>query len=138
MIAMRSSGFVLTFSRWARPARAVLLIVGFLPFGSRAWADGAENAGSGFVWSTASPESQGLSSQRLAAFRAELAGAHTKALLVIRNDRIVLEWYAEGVDRGSKLATASTAKAVVGGVAAALELGDGLVALDDPAAKFVL
>jgi len=90
-----------------------------------------------FAWSSASPESQGLSSERLARFRDELAAAHTQALLVIRNDRIVLEWYAAGFGPDSMLATASTAKAIVGGVSAALEIGDGLIALDDPAAKFV-
>jgi CubicO group peptidase (beta-lactamase class C family) len=100
---------------------------------------GAEAGGiaNRFEWTSATPESQGLNSAKLEAFRDEMAERSTSALLVVRNDRIVFEWYAQGTSPATKLATASTAKAVFGGLAAAVEIGDGLVALDDPASKFV-
>ena len=47
-----------------------------------------------FEWQTASPESRGLSGARLEAMKDGLAARGTKALLVIRGDRIVHEWYA--------------------------------------------
>jgi CubicO group peptidase (beta-lactamase class C family) len=97
----------------------------------------AGDSGSPFAWLTASPESQGLSFAKLDAFKDWLAARNTSALLITRNDRIVYEWYAEGTTAKSKLGTASTAKALVGGVAAAVEISDGLVRLDDPAAKFI-
>jgi CubicO group peptidase (beta-lactamase class C family) len=90
-----------------------------------------------FTWLTASPESQGLSSAKLETFRDEMAARSTLALLIVRNDRIVYEWYAQGASEGSKLGTASTAKGLFGGMAAAVELGDGLIRLDDPASRFI-
>jgi CubicO group peptidase (beta-lactamase class C family) len=50
---------------------------------------------------------------------------------VIRNDRIVFERYAEGWGPSRKHGTASMAKALVGGVATAVLLGDGRITLDD-------
>ena len=47
-----------------------------------------------FEWQTATPESQGMSAARLDALRDELAKRKTTAFLVVRNDRIVYEWYA--------------------------------------------
>ncbi|MCU0917332.1 MAG: beta-lactamase family protein, partial [Planctomycetes bacterium] len=61
----------------------------------------------------------------------------TTGLLVIRNDKIVCEWYAPGQSATSKHYTASMAKAVVGGVSLAVALSDGRIALDDPAAKYI-
>src|SRR5262249_32308398 len=47
-----------------------------------------------FDWQTATPESQGMSPQQLDALKDSLASKRTRAMLVIRNDRIVYEWYA--------------------------------------------
>src|SRR5262245_24494235 len=49
-----------------------------------------------FTWRTATPQSQGLDAAKLEAFRAALAERKTKALLILRNDHIVCEWYAPG------------------------------------------
>ena len=49
-----------------------------------------------FDWLAAPPQEHGLSPERLEDLRASLEAAQTKALLVVRNDRIVLEWYAKG------------------------------------------
>ncbi len=90
-----------------------------------------------FQWETATPESQGMSSEKLATMRDDLAARKTTGLLVVRNDKIVCEWYAPGQSAKSKHGTASMAKAVVGGVSLAVAMSDGRITLDDPAAKFV-
>jgi len=91
----------------------------------------------GWEWQTATPESQGMSSQKLDALKDSLAARKTKAFLVVRNDRIVYEWYAPGHGPTVKHYTASMAKAIVGGVSVGVALSDGLIALDDRAAKYV-
>ncbi len=91
----------------------------------------------GFQWQTASPESEGLSAAKLAELQAGLAARNTKALLVIRNDRVVWEWYAEGHSAAKIHYTASMAKALVGGLAAGLAITDGKLSLDDRAAKYI-
>jgi len=90
-----------------------------------------------FQWTSATPESQGMSSEKLATMRDDLAARKTTGLLVIRNDKIVCEWYAPGQSAKGKHYTASMAKAVVGGVSLAVAMSDGLIALDDPAARFI-
>ena len=74
---------------------------------------------------------------RLEEMRESLAEHHTTGLLVIRNDTIVCEWYQEGYGADKPHYTASMAKAIVGGVSLAVAISDGLIALDDPAARFV-
>ena len=93
--------------------------------------------GLAFDWQTGTPESQGFSTAKLEELRDSLAKRSTKALLVIRNDRIVCEWYASGHSAKKKHYTASMAKALVGGVALAVAVNDRRIALDDPAATFV-
>jgi len=43
----------------------------------------------------------------------------TRTFLVVRNDRIVCEWYAPGVTPATRQGTASLAKALVGGMSLA-------------------
>lgn len=90
-----------------------------------------------FEWAAATPESQGMSSAKLTAMQEKLAELKTKALLVVRNDRIVLEWYAEGHSATKTHYTASMAKALVGGVSVAVAIGDGRLALDKAASKYI-
>jgi CubicO group peptidase (beta-lactamase class C family) len=90
-----------------------------------------------FEWKLATPESQGMSSQKLDAFKDSLAARNTRALLVIRDDKIISEWYAPGYSAASRHGTASLAKAIVGGVSLAVAMDDRRIALDDPAAKFI-
>jgi len=91
----------------------------------------------GFDWTKGTPESQGFSSSKLEALRSGLAARSTTALLVIRNDTIVCEWYAPGHGPDKQHGTASLAKAIVGGLSLAVAMSDGLIGLDDPAAKFI-
>jgi len=88
-------------------------------------------------WRSATPESQGFSAARLDALRSDLAARSTKALLIIRHDAIVCEWYAPDHGPGKPHYTASLAKALVGGLSCALVLDDGRLTLDDPAARFI-
>ncbi|MDB6054556.1 MAG: hypothetical protein JWN25_2079 [Verrucomicrobiales bacterium] len=88
-------------------------------------------------WETATPESQGMSSIKLDALKNNMAAHKTRALLVVRNDKIVCEWYAPGNSNATKQGTASMAKAIVGGLSLAVALTDGRINLDDPAAKFI-
>ena len=90
-----------------------------------------------FDWAKATPESQGFSAAKLDALRTDLATRQTHALLIIRNDAIVCEWYAAGHAANKPHGTASLAKALVGGLSLAVAMSDGRIALDDTAAKFV-
>src|SRR5881397_3785989 len=88
-------------------------------------------------WAAASPESQGLVAGRLEGVWTNLQARHTAVLLLIRNDKVVFERYAAGHNRTTKHYTASLAKALVGGMAVAVALTDGRIALDDRASKYV-
>jgi CubicO group peptidase (beta-lactamase class C family) len=90
-----------------------------------------------FEWETAAPENVGLSTPLLDAFRDELAAHNTKAFLLIRDDKIVYEWYAADHSATKKHGAASMSKALIGGVSVAVALTDGLLSLDDPAAKHI-
>ncbi len=95
-------------------------------------------AGQGhFKWEKVTPESQGMSSQKLDAARDVLAQKRTKTFLVIKNDKIVYEWYAPGFGPKKKHYTASMAKALVGGVSLMLALNDGRLNADDPACNYI-
>lgn len=67
----------------------------------------------------------------------DAAARHTRALLIVRNGKTVLEWYAEGTGPGARQGTASLAKSVVGGMALLVALGDGRMAPDDLAVKYI-
>lgn len=94
-------------------------------------------AACGFEWEAASPESQGMSGAKLAGMCEELAAHRTKTLLVIRHDRIVCEWYAEGWGRTSRHHTASLAKALVGGISLLIALDDTRLTPDELACRYV-
>jgi hypothetical protein len=79
-------------------------------------------AGADFQWQTATPESQGMSSAKLDAIKDELAARVTQDFLVVRNDRIVYEWYAPDRTAANTHFTASMAKAIVGGMALAVAI----------------
>jgi CubicO group peptidase (beta-lactamase class C family) len=90
-----------------------------------------------FKWQKVSPETEGMSSLKLDTARDVLSRKGTKTFLVIRNDKIVYEWYAAGFGPDKKHYTASLAKAVVGGVSLMLALNDGRLSADDPAYEYI-
>ncbi len=90
-----------------------------------------------FQWQRSDPDEEGVSSAKLDTLKDDLAGRNTASFLVIRNDRIVYEWYAKGRSATDKHGTASLAKAIVGGMMLAVALHDGRVRLDDPVSRFI-
>ena len=69
-----------------------------------------------FEWQAATPRSQGMSKDKLDALKDELAKRKTHAFLVIRNDKIVYEWYAKEHGPKKKHYAASLSKATVAGL----------------------
>ena len=90
-----------------------------------------------FEWKTTWPESRGFSAEKLNDLRESLVAKNTKALLIIRGDTIVCEWYAKGHGPTKKHYTASLAKALVGGMSLVTALNDGLIKADEPACNYV-
>ncbi len=114
--------------------KSLLILAGLvclLSGASCAWAEEA------FAWQAATPESQGMSREKLEALQDVLEARRTTAFLVIRNDKIVYEWYAPGFGPTKPHYTASMAKAIVGGLSLGVALTDGRIALDDKVARYV-
>ncbi len=97
----------------------------------------ARAGAAGFDWKIATPESQGMSAEKVEQWRKGLAERNTKALLLVRHGCIVCEWYAEDFGADKTHYTASMAKALVGGMSLAVALEDGRLKLDDPASKYI-
>lgn len=93
--------------------------------------------GQSFDWEDTTPENVGFSSEKLIALKDTLAKYKTTSILVIRNDKIILEWYADGWNPKRQHGTASLAKALVGGMSLVLALNDGRMNVDDPVCKFI-
>lgn len=93
---------------------------------------------SSFKWEYAQPESEGLSSQKLDSMIVNLAQRGTKKLLVIKNDKIILEWFATGFeDAAKKHYTASLVKSLVSGMSLLAVLDDDRMFLDEAACNFI-
>ena len=91
-----------------------------------------------FQWKYATPESQGMSSVKLNIMAAGLAEHGTKKLLIIKNDKIVYEWFADGwKDSERKHYSASLAKALVSGMSLLAAVDDGYLVLDEAACKYI-
>ena len=88
-------------------------------------------------WPTAAPADEGFRTDRVEALKTTLLSHKTAALLVARHGRIVLEWYAPGVNAGTRQGTASLAKALVGGMSLLVALDTGRMGIDDPAWKYI-
>ncbi|HEX2034286.1 MAG TPA: serine hydrolase domain-containing protein [Chloroflexota bacterium] len=90
-----------------------------------------------FEWRSGPPEAQAFSGAALDALVERLAAQGTEAFLVVRRDQIVREWYGPGWSAGRPHYSASLAKALVGGMALTVTLGDRHLGADDRAADFV-
>ncbi len=98
----------------------------------------AAKISSRFEWQYATPESQGMSSQKLDSMKTVLAEKGTKKLLIVKNDKIVYEWFAPGWDDTErKHYTASLAKALVGGMSLLTAVDDGQIHLDEAACNYI-
>jgi CubicO group peptidase (beta-lactamase class C family) len=122
-------------ARRLRPLSWGLALAGaFLARGAVAGPEPPAGPDAAFEWRPATPESQGMSSPKLEALWTDLKARQTTGLVVIRNDRLVFEKYAEGWGPSKPHFTASMAKALVGGVSTAVLLSDGRLTLDDKVA----
>lgn len=90
-----------------------------------------------FTWEVSAPESQRMDQGRLDVWRESLAARRTTHLLVVRNGKIVYEWYVPDYGPDTKHFTASLGKALVGGTSLLLALSDGRIKADDPACKYI-
>lgn len=88
-------------------------------------------------WETATPESEGMDPERLEALRDSLAIHATRALLVARDGRIILEWYGPSFGPNTKLSLAALAKGVAGNPILLAAASDGLIGLDDRVVDYV-
>lgn len=88
-------------------------------------------------WPASAPADVGLDAGRIADFTAHLASKKTSAFVLVKNDRIVEEWYRPGVGVNSRLPVASAAKALVASLIVALALDEGLIHLDEPASAHI-
>lgn len=109
---------------------AIVLLTGFL------WWLDEDTPPLDQSWTVAEPASQGIDPAALEALNHELAQRNTDAWLVVRNGKIVHEWYREpSVNR--RFGAASMSKALVGGLGLMLAADRGLLQWDQPASKYV-
>ena len=90
-----------------------------------------------FNWEATTPSDVGVDGDTLESARDELSRRGTNGLLVVKDDRIIVEWYADEHGPDAQHYSASLAKAMVGGVSLMLAVDDGLIDPDDPAHRFV-
>ena len=87
-------------------------------------------------WQTASPESQGLSSERLEKVRLWLQDHGSKTGMVVRHGRIVGEWYFQDATPTSRFLVYSTSKSFAS-TAAGVAIAEGKLKLDSKAGEFL-
>src|SRR5690554_1726219 len=129
------------FIGFFRPVACILLFGGlvfFVSCESTESANAQDAPPSVFRWEYASPESQGMSSPALDKMLNTLVEKGTKKLMIIKDDKIVYEWFAEGsADSLNRHSTASLAKALVGGMSLVAAMDDGYISLDESALHYI-
>ncbi len=91
-----------------------------------------------FSWQHGSPEEAGFDAAQIAALTEVLFTHETRKLLVIRDDKIIVERFATGWEDSEKPHyAASLSKAVVSGMALAAAMSDGYIHPDAPAARYI-
>ena len=90
----------------------------------------------GADWETATPASQGMSEAGLGKLREYLEGTGTRAALVVRNGRIVGEWYWESASAETQFPVYSVTKSFTA-TAVGMLASAGKLKLDQPAADFI-
>jgi CubicO group peptidase (beta-lactamase class C family) len=87
-------------------------------------------------WTVATPESQGVSADKLEKLRAYFEEKKTRAALVVRHGKIVGEWYWDNKDKDSKFPAYSVTKSF-SSTAIGMLIADRKLKLDQPAADFI-
>jgi CubicO group peptidase (beta-lactamase class C family) len=90
-----------------------------------------------FTWQLAAPEDHGFAPQGLDALLDTFVARRTRAFLLVRDDRILCEWYAPDFGPDRRHYTASLAKSLVGGLALSIARQDGRIELNDFVADYV-
>lgn len=88
-------------------------------------------------WDFPDVEVVGIDQAQLKRFEDDLRTRNTRALLIIKDNKVVLEWYAPGYGANSRMAIAGVTKGVTAGIALALAVDDGLIGLDDLASDYI-
>jgi CubicO group peptidase (beta-lactamase class C family) len=88
-------------------------------------------------WHVAPPEAVGIDREHLSAAVALLQERNTEALLIVKNDRLIHEWYSPGRDQNSRLPWAAAAKPLLGAFVLTLAAQQGAILLDQPVSEFV-
>lgn len=101
------------------------------------FAGAAQDSPASFEWQSSSPAKQGMSPEKLAALLQGLKERATDCVFIVRNDRVICEWYSPQFGADKKHSTASLAKALVGGMSLIVALQDGLLHIDDPASEYI-
>jgi CubicO group peptidase (beta-lactamase class C family) len=81
-------------------------------------------------------DAAGMSAAGREALRSYLQNTGTRAAVVVRGGRIAAEWYWEGAEAATQLPCYSTTKSVAS-TAVGLLVDDGVVRLDESAAKYI-
>lgn len=98
----------------------------------------ADREYAGFAWKSGTPESVGISAEKIAALQESLEkSGGGRPLLIARHDTIVHEVYREQQTAESLIGNASCAKSMVGGTALLIAMQENRLALDQPAYFFV-
>ena len=108
----------------------VCLFLLCVPFAS------AQSVFPGTEWQTDEPAKQGVDPAGLEKARAWLESHNSKSGLVIRNGRIIAEWYFGDANRDSQFACYSTSKSL-SSMATGLAIEDGKLALEHTVGKYL-
>ncbi|MDR6550076.1 serine hydrolase [Paenibacillus qinlingensis] len=83
------------------------------------------------------PHHQGMNTQLIDSYANQLMKMNTKALLIMRNNKLIKECYSD--DYGPEIPhyTASLAKTIVGGLALAVAVTEGYIAYQDLACTYI-
>ena len=85
----------------------------------------------------AAASGQSFDAAKLEAARANLARQNTRALYIVKDGKVVLEWYADGVTAATRQGEASLSKALVGGLSLALAMNDKRIQPWEAASKYI-
>ncbi len=127
---------------WAATGIIILIALIFLAFKFDLYKTGKHHLKNIFIkpnisWEKTSPEKIGLSKDSFSDFEKKLAARKTKGFLIIKDDKIIYEWYAKGYHYNDKFGVASLSKATVGAPSLLIALENNYFKLDDNASLFI-
>ncbi|RPI28086.1 MAG: class C beta-lactamase-related serine hydrolase [Acidobacteria bacterium] len=88
-------------------------------------------------WDPTAPAEVGIESSQLAGAVSDILKRNTHALVLVKNDKLIFEWYREGYSRNSRFPLAAAAKPLVGALLLAINVEQGVVSLDQPVSDYL-